>query len=669
MDDFKHDVDPLNDADQDLPSAEPSGTADGPAAQNEPADVWETAQERQDAQSDSSSDGWRSSEEHSEPVSDWPQAQSNEPITPQNTDAGQEPQAFSSHTQPGWQQSGHAASEFPQSDWDSGHTSEAPQSGWNDGRAPEAPQSGWDNGHSSESWTAGNGTPNGYAASSGAADFRNQPSGGESYSDFHSWNSRSAHGGWQPGTQSNPFARPGDPSSQQQYSQQEYRWNYNEYADQSSYTADDVTGTVPDMEMQSPKKKKRTGLAVAGIVLGGILAVGVFSLAGVGIYSLVSDNSFVSHSSSGSSGGNADYPGLTLEGKPSGGSSSSSAASGGELSTVEIAEKVKPSVVGVVQYRRSGTLSSSGEGSGIIMSEDGYIVTNSHVVSGADGIKVVLENGEEYEAKLIGADSQTDIAVIKVQASNLAAATFGDSAELKVGESVVAIGNPGGLEFAGSVTKGIVSALDRPIRSEVGYTMNCIQTDAAISPGNSGGPLVNSYGQVIGINSSKIAQTDYEGIGFAIPIAQAKPVIDELMKNGRVTGRVKLGITIQEIDSVAAGVYNMPSGILVISTEDESDVAKKGVIPGDIITKVNGQNVSSLADVRAIIGDDKPGDLIELTVFRRTNGQADKTFEVSVALMEDDGTSSSPSQNNQQQSPFGSGEESTPDFQFPQKIN
>ena len=501
--------------------------------------------------------------------------------------------------------------------------------------------------------------------------FSDHTQGASSYTDFNSWNKHSQQSGWQSGGSSggyNPFSQPG--AEQYGHTQNEYRWNYNDY-NHSNYTAEETDSQefFGSEEMKSPKRKKRRGLAIAGTVLGGILAVGVFSLAGVGIYSLVNTNQplLPSGTTSGtpSSGGDANYPGLTIETIPEGGTSDTTTTGEG-LSTVEIAEKVKPSVVGIVQYQRSNTIAASGEGSGIIMSDDGYIVTNAHVVSGADGIKVVLENNEEYEASIIGIDTQTDIAVIKINADNLACASFGDSSQLKVGESVVAIGNPGGLEFAGSVTKGIVSALDRPIRSEVGYTMNCIQTDAAISPGNSGGPLVNSYGQVVGITSSKIAETDYEGIGFAIPIAQAKPVIDELIKNGRVTGRVKLGITIQEIDSVAADVYGMPSGILVISTEPDSDVANKGVVPGDIITEVNGQSVSSLADVRAIIDGDKPGDIIQLTVFRRTNGQADRTFQVDVALMEDDGSSS---QSSSDSNSGGNYSEAYPDFQLPQKIS
>lgn len=188
------------------------------------------------------------------------------------------------------------------------------------------------------------------------------------------------------------------------------------------------------------------------------------------------------------------------------------------LSTVEIAQKTLPSVAGIVTYQENET-EPLNQGSGLIFSQDGYIITNAHVVSGADGINVVLYNGEQYEGFVVGVDNRTDIAVLKIQAQNLYSAVFGDSEQLQVGEDVVAVGNPGGLELAGSVTRGIVSAVNRPVRTSFssGYTVQCIQTDAAINPGNSGGPLVDSYGRVMGINSSKIATVDYEGIGFSIP--------------------------------------------------------------------------------------------------------------------------------------------------------
>ncbi|MFQ9872731.1 MAG: S1C family serine protease [Oscillospiraceae bacterium] len=299
----------------------------------------------------------------------------------------------------------------------------------------------------------------------------------------------------------------------------------------------------------------------------------------------------------------------------------------------------------MVQYQYgSSSIEASGEGSGIIMTSDGYIITNAHVISGASGIKVVLNNGEEYEARVIGSDTRTDLAVIKIEANNLTPAEFGESSKMQEGDIVMAIGNPGGLTFAGSITQGILSGVNRQLSSSYGTT-SVLQTDAAINPGNSGGALVNEYGQVIGINSSKISATDYEGIGFAIPIDDAKPIVDDLIQNGRVTGRVVLGVyNAQSVDEVASRVYGVPTGVLVGGTDPESDLAQKGVITGDIITKINNTDVTSTADIYTVLQDFEVGDSVKLTVFRRTSGQSDKTFEVTVTLMEDTGETTTQSQ-------------------------
>ncbi|MBQ2692782.1 MAG: trypsin-like peptidase domain-containing protein, partial [Clostridia bacterium] len=219
----------------------------------------------------------------------------------------------------------------------------------------------------------------------------------------------------------------------------------------------------------------------------------------------------------------------------------------GALTSVEIAQKCKPSVIAVMVYQPNGD--KYGEGSGVVMSVDekagySYVVTCAHIVDTANTtLKVQLEDGTQYNANLVGYDNRTDIGVLQVKTKKLEAAEFGDSTVLKVGEPVYAIGNPGGTAFYGSVTSGIISAIDRPTSSnESGYTMECIQHDAAINPGNSGGALINSYGQVIGINSSKIASEEFEGMGFAVPINVAKNVVDDILKSGYVTGRAKLGI-------------------------------------------------------------------------------------------------------------------------------
>jgi serine protease Do len=280
------------------------------------------------------------------------------------------------------------------------------------------------------------------------------------------------------------------------------------------------------------------------------------------------------------------------------------------------------------------------------MSADGYIITNEHVIDGASTIQVVTADSQKFDAKLVGADLRTDLAVLKVDAANLKPATFGDSSKTNVAEPVLAIGNPGGIEFSGSVTEGIISALDRDVTTESGYTIKCLQTDAAINPGNSGGALVNMEGQVIGITSSKIVASGFEGMGFAIPISTAQPVVNDIIANGYVTGRVKLGISVSEFSADRASTLGYPAGLLVQAVDSSSDAAAKGIQQNDIITKVNGTAVKNYDEFYQVESQFKAGDSITMTVFRYSTG---KTFDVSVTLAEDKGTPVSPSQQDQQQ--------------------
>lgn len=440
------------------------------------------------------------------------------------------------------------------------------------------------------------------------------------------------------------------------------QWDYASYDTYRAYTnpnANSEAGTnqynASQPNTNPPKKPsgKKGGKVVLSIA-GGVLAVAVLGFSVFGVYSAFFNKGIVSNmlnnntteNQSSSSQVDPNLPSLNINDTPE---SEQTTSADGILATEQIAEKVKPSVVGVVQYQyNSQSIAASGEGSGVIMTSDGYIITNAHVIEDASGIKVVLNNGEEYEARIVGSDTRTDLAVIKIDAENLTAAEFGDSDALKDGQKVVAIGNPGGLTFAGSVTQGIISGTNRIVSSDYG-DMEYIQTDAAINPGNSGGALVNEYGQVIGINSAKISDTDYEGIGFAIPMNSAKPIIDDLIQNGRVTGRVMLGIYNPiDVDEIAARVYGVPTGVQITSTDPNSDLAQKGVIAGDIITAINGTAISSTSDIRNIIDDFKVGDSVTLSVYRRTQ-QGDKTFDVSVTLMEDTTTSSTVQQTPQVQ--------------------
>ena len=202
---------------------------------------------------------------------------------------------------------------------------------------------------------------------------------------------------------------------------------------------------------------------------------------------------------------------------------------------------MRPSIVGITVYTQKSSISPSGWASGIIMSEDGYILTNAHVVSNAAAVSVELDNGESYVADVIGYDTKTDLAVMKIDAEGLTPAEFGNSDELRVGERVVVIGNPGGRELSGSAAQGIVSGVNRSLSAD-SYSTSYIQTDAAINPGNSGGALANAYGQVVGISSARLASYDYENICFAIPINTAKPIVEQIKATGSFT-RAYLGIT------------------------------------------------------------------------------------------------------------------------------
>ncbi len=274
----------------------------------------------------------------------------------------------------------------------------------------------------------------------------------------------------------------------------------------------------------------------------------------------------------------------------------------------------------------------SGSATGIVMSEDGYIITNWHCVVNENTneqyprIDVKLYNGTVYErATVIGADSSTDLAVIKVDATDLKPATFGDSTTLQLGDKVVALGNAGGLGF--SASQGIVSGLARDVYEDTGYAIQCIQTDAAINPGNSGGPLFNAAGQVVAVNSAKIVSTDYEGLGFSIPINEAKTIINDLIQNGYVTGRVSLGITGQ---TYSDRTYQ---GFLIREILNDSALKNTEAKVGDLIVKVDDETVTDYATLRSALAKHKVGDTVTLTLLRSANRQIEE-YTVDVILSE-----------------------------------
>ena len=311
--------------------------------------------------------------------------------------------------------------------------------------------------------------------------------------------------------------------------------------------------------------------------------------------------------------------------------------------SVAVAEKVLPSVVGItVTYQISSLFggSSTGEatGSGIIISEDGYIVTNNHVISSestssfyaiseAKGIKVNLYNdAESYEATVVGTDAYTDLAVLKIEKTGLTAAVIGNSDTAKVGEFVMAVGNPLGMDY--SVTSGIISALNREITADDGTVYTAIQTDAAINSRNSGGALVNAKGELIGINTMKFLGNGIEGIGFAIPVSSATEIINQLIEFQTVK-RPYIGISASAVDSNTAKRYNLPEGIYIESVDEGSSAEKAGLQVSDIITKIEGQNVKSVNELNKIKFTYNIGDTVKLTVYR--NGEE---IEVPVVLSE-----------------------------------
>ena len=316
-----------------------------------------------------------------------------------------------------------------------------------------------------------------------------------------------------------------------------------------------------------------------------------------------------------------------------------------QLSAVEVAEKARKSVVGVMTYS-NGKL--SGEGSGVAMAHDKskkytYILTCAHVISDKNiTYRIQTLENKTYEASLVAYDTRTDIGVLKVEATDIPLAELGDSTSLKVGETVYAIGNPGGSEYFGSMTDGIISAIDRSVSST--YTMTCIQHNAAINPGNSGGALVNSAGQVIGINSSKIAATDYEGMGFAVPIATAKSVAESLIEYGYVPNRPKLGIEYASVSSyqlysMVVAIKGLPAGSLVIAgiSTDSSLVNTKAQV-GDLIIGVNGKDMDDSSVLLDLINTGAVGDTITLRLCRIESRTYKTTeFDVTLTLVEDKG--------------------------------
>ena len=302
---------------------------------------------------------------------------------------------------------------------------------------------------------------------------------------------------------------------------------------------------------------------------------------------------------------------------------------------IGVAQKILPSIVGIKVefpvnsiFLSQASSTATAEGSGIIISEDGYILTNNHVVSSsssssyyslgeASKVKVYLYNDTtEYEATIVGTDEETDLAVIKIDKTGLTAAELGDSDSVEVGEFAMAVGNPLGMQS--SITAGVISAVNRDVTDSDGKTYTLIQTDAAINSGNSGGALVNSKGQVIGINTLKVSATGVEGMGFAIPINSAKPIYEDLIQYNKVR-RPYIGITGRDLDQATAERNNLDVGVYVVSVDEFSAAEKAGMKPGDVIIKADGKDIKTMDELNEIKNSHSIGDQITIVVKR--NGE------------------------------------------------
>lgn len=320
---------------------------------------------------------------------------------------------------------------------------------------------------------------------------------------------------------------------------------------------------------------------------------------------------------------------------------SESISSARNTAVVQAAKKVSPAVVGITTkvYNRDmfnrKVLVGEGVGSGVIFDKAGYIVTNNHVVGTAKTVIVSLADGQSTEGTVVGRDAKTDLAVVKINMDNLPVAEFGDSDSLQVGEPAIAIGNPLGLEFQGTVTVGVISSLNRTIGAE-GQSMKLIQTDAAINPGNSGGALVDADGKVIGINSAKISQEGVEGLGFAIPINAARPILQDLITNGKVV-RPYLGL--YGLDQQMAARFGMQlnaQGIYVYRVVPGGPLDQAGLQHGDVIVKLDGTDVKDFASLQSVMDKLKVGDSVSIDYTR--NGM---NREATVVLQESPQTDSS----------------------------
>ena len=389
-----------------------------------------------------------------------------------------------------------------------------------------------------------------------------------------------------------------------------------------------IAPTLEEMEQEYQKKRKKRRRRNTIILL---IALSVFVFVGtvssfVFVYKYFAEEQELLPSRIEESESSSDVKGPGVENGPTIQLQDRPDADTGLMTIPEIFQKVSPSVVMIL----AGDDAAMALGTGIIMSSDGYIITNAHIVVDADDIQIVMsDNKTVYDAEIMGLDVPSDIAVLKIEAKDLQPAVFGNSEQVIVGESVVTIGNPYSVDYAQTVTNGIISGIRHNVYD--GKTSaNLLQTNAQLNPGNSGGPLINMYGQVIGINSSKImssGDSTYEGLGFAIPMADAKEIVDELIRFGYIKPDPVIGVTVSFVDADTAIAEDMVSGCMVMTIEKNSDAYKKGLRVGDIITKINGKEFQDLDGFIEEKNRFEIGDTVELTYWRMG-----ETYTVRVTL-------------------------------------
>ena len=410
-------------------------------------------------------------------------------------------------------------------------------------------------------------------------------------------------------------------------------YNGNPY-DNSQYSA---FNTPPQ-----PPKKRSAGMKVFIALV--VVIVGIAVLAMVSIFSGNNKNGNIPNNNGSISQENTTQK-IEINDVDDIEANNSSNAAGEAVKVAQIAKKYN---VGILIYQRNSLYT---EGSGVIIKEDNsgkytYIITCAHVVNHSNvAVSVLLEDGTEYQADVVGMDTRTDLAVVRIEATGLPKAELASSENLIVGQYVYAVGNPGGSEFFGSVTNGIISAIDRPVSSSTGYETECIQHTSAINPGNSGGALVNGEGKVIGINSMKIASTEYEGMGFAVPSSVVAEVFNSIIENGYVAGRAKLGISYatpsnySQTYAMYVQMKGLPTGTIVIAEiGQDSDLVNKDVRVGDMIIAVNGKDMKDSGMLADMIEDMSAGDSITLTIVRvNTDNWSQTETDVKVTLVEDRG--------------------------------